>query len=92
MTQQICDGPLGDVATKLLHEDDQVKIWEMALAPGEQTARRVVGERTTQFGGGGGASEIGARGRGATPAEQLGGAGNGQAGRRFRRCRWQSRR
>ena len=30
MTQQICDGPLGDVATKLLHEDDQVNIWEMA--------------------------------------------------------------
>ena len=38
MTHEICDGPLGDVATKLLHEDDQVKIWEMALAPGEQTA------------------------------------------------------
>ena len=38
MTDKMCDGPLGDVATKLLHEDDQVKIWEMALAPGEQTA------------------------------------------------------
>ena len=38
MTNPICDGPLGDVATKLLHEDDQVKIWEMALAPGEETA------------------------------------------------------
>lgn len=37
MTHPTCDGPLGDVATKLLHEDDQVKIWEMALAPGEQT-------------------------------------------------------
>ncbi len=38
MTHPICDGPLGDVATKLLHEDDQVKIWEMALEPGEETA------------------------------------------------------
>lgn len=38
MTQKICDGPLGDVGTRLLHEDDQVKIWEMALAPGEQSA------------------------------------------------------
>jgi beta-alanine degradation protein BauB len=38
MTHPICDGPLGDVATKLLHEDDQVKIWELALAPGEETA------------------------------------------------------
>ena len=38
MTEKTCDDPLGDVATKLLHEDDQVKIWEMALAPGEQTA------------------------------------------------------
>ena len=37
MTHEICDGPLGDVATKLLHEDDRVKIWELALAPGEQT-------------------------------------------------------
>ena len=50
MKQQVCDGPLGDVATKLLHEDDQVKIWEMALAPGEQTAplaaRIKRGERT----------------------------------------------
>ena len=38
MTHPTCDGPLGDVATKLLHEDDQVKIWEMALEPGEETA------------------------------------------------------
>jgi beta-alanine degradation protein BauB len=38
MNTPICDGPLGDVGTKLLHEDDQVKIWEMALAPGEETA------------------------------------------------------
>ena len=38
MTHEISDKPLGDVATKLLHEDDQVKIWELALAPGEETA------------------------------------------------------
>ncbi|TMA30486.1 MAG: hypothetical protein E6J87_18025 [Deltaproteobacteria bacterium] len=28
--------PLGDVATKLLFENERVKIWEMRLAPGEQ--------------------------------------------------------
>jgi beta-alanine degradation protein BauB len=38
MTQEISDKPLGDVATKLLHEDDRVKIWEMALEPGQETA------------------------------------------------------
>lgn len=38
MTTEVSDAPLGDVATKLLHEDARVKIWEMALAPGEQTA------------------------------------------------------
>ena len=38
MTQHLNDQPLGDVGTKLLHEDTQVKIWEMALAPGEETA------------------------------------------------------
>jgi beta-alanine degradation protein BauB len=27
--------PLGDVATKLLFENERVKIWEMRLAPGE---------------------------------------------------------
>ena len=37
MSNEISDKPLGDVATKLLHEDDKVKIWEMALAPGEET-------------------------------------------------------
>jgi len=38
MTDRICGGPLGDIGTKLLHEDGKVKIWEMALAPGEETA------------------------------------------------------
>jgi quercetin dioxygenase-like cupin family protein len=38
MSNEISDKPLGDVATKLLHEDDRVKIWEMALQPGEETA------------------------------------------------------
>ena len=38
MTTEISDGPLGDIGTKLLFEDDRVRIWEMALAPGEQTA------------------------------------------------------
>ena len=28
--------PLGDVATKLLFENERVKIWEMRLAPGEE--------------------------------------------------------
>jgi mannose-6-phosphate isomerase-like protein (cupin superfamily) len=27
--------PLGDVATKLLYENESVKVWEMQLAPGE---------------------------------------------------------
>ena len=38
MTDEVSDKPLGDVGTKLLHEDDRVKIWEMALLPGEETA------------------------------------------------------
>ena len=38
MTDEVSDAPLGDVGTRLLFEDDRVKIWEMALAPGEQTA------------------------------------------------------
>jgi predicted metal-dependent enzyme (double-stranded beta helix superfamily) len=38
MTQEVLDGQLGDVATRLLHEDDRVKIWELVLEPGEQTA------------------------------------------------------
>jgi hypothetical protein len=29
---------LGDVATRLLHENERVRIWEMDLAPGEQSA------------------------------------------------------
>jgi mannose-6-phosphate isomerase-like protein (cupin superfamily) len=29
---------LGDVATKLLSENERVKIWEMDLAPGEESA------------------------------------------------------
>lgn len=32
------DAPLGDVATTLLHEDERVKIWELRLEPGEETA------------------------------------------------------
>ena len=30
--------PLGDVATRLLFENDHVKVWEMTLAPGETSA------------------------------------------------------
>jgi hypothetical protein len=29
---------LGDVATKLLFENDRVRVWEMDLAPGERSA------------------------------------------------------
>jgi hypothetical protein len=29
--------PLGDVATKLLFENERVKVWEMDLAPGESS-------------------------------------------------------
>ncbi len=29
------DDPLGAVGTKLLYENDRVKVWEFALAPGE---------------------------------------------------------
>jgi predicted metal-dependent enzyme (double-stranded beta helix superfamily) len=32
------DAPLGDVGTRLLHEDARVKIWELALAPGQESA------------------------------------------------------
>ena len=38
MTQEVLEGPLGDVATTLLHEDARVKIWDLTLEPGEQTA------------------------------------------------------
>ncbi|MGA3146945.1 MAG: cupin [Acidimicrobiales bacterium] len=28
--------PMGDVGTRLLHEDDRVRVWEVRLAPGEE--------------------------------------------------------
>jgi len=31
------DSKLGDVGTRLLFENDRVKVWEMALAPGESS-------------------------------------------------------
>ncbi|WP_174274213.1 cupin domain-containing protein [Sphingomonas bacterium] len=34
---RISSAPLGDVGTKLLHEDDRVKIWEMRLEPGQES-------------------------------------------------------
>ena len=33
------DRPLGNVATKLLFENDLVRVWEMHLAPGERSDR-----------------------------------------------------
>jgi hypothetical protein len=30
---------LGDVATRMLFDNDRVRVWEMALAPGERSAR-----------------------------------------------------
>jgi quercetin dioxygenase-like cupin family protein len=33
------DRPLGDVANKLLFENDLVRVWEMNLAPGESSDR-----------------------------------------------------
>ena len=30
---------LGDVATRVLFDNDRVRVWEMALAPGERSAR-----------------------------------------------------
>jgi len=35
--EEHADDPIGDVATKLLFEDDNVRIWEMRLAPGEHS-------------------------------------------------------
>ena len=32
------DEPLGDVATRVLFENEWVKVWEMTLAPGESSA------------------------------------------------------
>jgi hypothetical protein len=37
MTTELSTAPLGDVGTKLLHEDDRVRIWEIDLQPGEET-------------------------------------------------------
>ena len=37
MTQD--DRPLGNVATKLLFENEIVRVWEMNLAPGERSDR-----------------------------------------------------
>jgi hypothetical protein len=31
-------GELGDIATRVVHEDDAVRIWEMRLEPGERSA------------------------------------------------------
>lgn len=33
------DRPLGDVANKLLFENEVVRVWEMSLAPGERSDR-----------------------------------------------------
>jgi mannose-6-phosphate isomerase-like protein (cupin superfamily) len=30
---------LGDVATRVLHENDRVRVWELVLEPGERSAR-----------------------------------------------------
>jgi beta-alanine degradation protein BauB len=30
--------PLGDIGTRLLFEDDEIRIWDMSLAPGEESA------------------------------------------------------
>ena len=38
MKHEIASGPVGDqIATRVLHEDEKVKIWELVLAPGEAT-------------------------------------------------------
>ena len=37
MTTELSTAPLGDVGTRLLHEDDRVRIWELKLAPGDET-------------------------------------------------------
>jgi len=38
LTGALSTAPLGDVATRLLHEDERVKVWELVLEPGEETA------------------------------------------------------
>ena len=30
--------PLGDIGSKLLFEDDEIRIWELRLAPGEESS------------------------------------------------------
>jgi quercetin dioxygenase-like cupin family protein len=37
MSEPVSTAPLGDVATRLLYEDERVKIWELELEPGEET-------------------------------------------------------
>jgi hypothetical protein len=37
MKGEISDAPLGDVGTRVLFEDERVRIWELSLAPGEET-------------------------------------------------------
>jgi hypothetical protein len=38
MSEPLSTAPLGDVASRILHEDDRVRIWELVLEPGEETA------------------------------------------------------
>ena len=38
MKGEVSDAPLGEMGTRVLFEDDRVRIWELALAPGEETA------------------------------------------------------
>jgi len=35
--QEHADDKMGDVGTQLLYEDDDVRMWEMSLAPGESS-------------------------------------------------------
>src|SRR5258706_7447449 len=37
------DAPLGDVGTRLVFENERVKVWEMLLEPGEASARHAHG-------------------------------------------------
>ena len=34
---KICDGPIGDIGNRILHEDDNVRIWDVDIAPGEDS-------------------------------------------------------
>ena len=38
MKGEVSNAPLGDIASRVLFEDDRVRIWELALEPGEETA------------------------------------------------------